>query len=99
MCSPSATALFVGSASLLHLPPKFSVTFTFTITGTEFGNSAYIMQHLTILISKLHTIPPLEIKYTKFINLIPPEALHAIPQKNSCKLIHHLLKQWICTIK
>ena len=37
MCSPSATAIFVGSARLLHLPPKFSVTFTFTITGMEFG--------------------------------------------------------------
>ena len=31
-------AIFVGgtSHSLLHLPPKFSVTFTFSITGTEF---------------------------------------------------------------
>ena len=39
MCSPSAPAInFVGRASLLHLPPKFSVTFKFTITGTEFRN-------------------------------------------------------------
>ena len=26
MCSPIATALFVGGASLLHLQPKFSIT-------------------------------------------------------------------------
>ena len=44
LCSPSATAIFVGGASLLHLPPKFSVTFTFTITGTEFGNSDIIIR-------------------------------------------------------
>ena len=40
MSSPSATAIFVGGASLLHLQTKFSVTITFTIMGTEFGNSA-----------------------------------------------------------
>ena len=33
--------LVARAKSLLHLPPKFSVTFTFTITGTEFGNSVY----------------------------------------------------------
>ena len=38
MSSPTATAIFVGCASLLHLPPKFSVTVKFTITGTEFEN-------------------------------------------------------------
>ena len=37
MSSPSATAIFVGGASLLHLRPNFSVTITFTIIGTEFG--------------------------------------------------------------
>ena len=42
MCSPSATAIFVGGVSLFHLPPKFGVTFTFTATGTEFGNSAKV---------------------------------------------------------
>ena len=36
MSSPSATAIFVGGASLLHLRPKFSVTIT------EFGNSALV---------------------------------------------------------
>ena len=40
MSSPSATAIFVSGASLLHLQPKFSVTITFTIMRTEFGNSA-----------------------------------------------------------
>ena len=40
MSSPSAMAIFVGGASLLHLRPKFSVTITFTIMGIEFGNSA-----------------------------------------------------------
>ena len=37
-----ATAIFVGGASLLHLPPKFSVTFMFTLTGTVLGNSALV---------------------------------------------------------
>ena len=39
-------AIFVGGASLLHLPPKFSVTFMFTITGTEFRNSAKLLKSL-----------------------------------------------------
>ena len=43
MSGPSATAIFVGGASLLPLRLKFSVTVTFTIMGTEFGNSAFLM--------------------------------------------------------
>ena len=46
MSSPSATAIFVGGASLLQLWPKFCVTIMFTIMGTEFGNSA-IRSHLS----------------------------------------------------
>ena len=42
---PSATAIFVGGASLLHLRLKFSVTITFTIMETEFGNSAYVFRN------------------------------------------------------
>ena len=38
-----AMAIFVGDASLLHLPPKLSVTFKFTTTGTEFGICTYVM--------------------------------------------------------
>ena len=41
--APCATAIFVGGASLLHLLSKFSVTITFTIIETEFGNSAIIL--------------------------------------------------------
>ena len=54
MCNPSATAIFVGGASLLHLPPKFCVTFTFTTTGTEFGNSAVVF---TRVIQRTHNEP------------------------------------------
>ena len=43
MSSPSATAIFVGGASLLHLRPKFSITITFTKMETEFGNSAILI--------------------------------------------------------
>ena len=43
MSSPSAMAIFVGGASLLHLQPKYRVNcITFTIMGTEFGNSASV---------------------------------------------------------
>ena len=44
-------AIFVGCASLLHLPPKFSVMFTFTITGTEIGNCTKVVFRNTIIIS------------------------------------------------
>ena len=42
MSSPRATAIIVGCTSLLHLLPKFSVTVTFTITGTKFGNCSNV---------------------------------------------------------
>ena len=44
MASPTATAIFVGCASLLHLPPKCSVTVKFTITGMEFGNCTILSE-------------------------------------------------------
>ena len=40
MSSPSATAIFVGGASLLHLRPKFSVTGTIYVQDFLFGNLA-----------------------------------------------------------
>ena len=61
MCSPSASAIFVGGASLLHhLPPKFSVTFTFTITGTEFGNCAtYFIKGTTKTLFHINVFGPM----------------------------------------
>ena len=42
MSSPTAAAIFVGCASLSHLPPKSIITVKFTISEMEFGNSVYI---------------------------------------------------------
>ena len=49
---PIATAIFVG---LLHLPPKFSVTVTFTTTGTEFGNCTNSKNKLSKMLIKIRT--------------------------------------------
>ena len=53
MSSPSATAIFVGGASLLHLLPKFNVTITFAILETEFGPGT-LLYFITDSISAEH---------------------------------------------
>ena len=41
--APVQQAFLFYGPSLLHLLPKFSVTFTFAKTGTDFGNSAQVL--------------------------------------------------------
>ena len=51
MCSPIATDIFVGSASLLHLRPKFRATGMICVQDFNFGNLAkQIVKHMILLL-------------------------------------------------